>query len=162
MDPTDEAFKSGDLEALRSAFGPEFPQVPMPEPYSSALDPAISLSPLPFLQTLIDLGADPNYESGEGYPSLLTALSTDRDDKYEILDLLLSAGADPNQRGVNDWTPLHYAASQDDVRAITLLANRGADLQTRTRIDDYATPLEEAEILGKTRAVEVLRKLVER
>ena len=35
----------------------------------------------------------------------------------------------------------------------------GADLQVRTRIDDYATPLEEARILGRWRSVEVLERL---
>ena len=122
------------------------------------LDKAIHHSPLAEIRRLIDLGADPNYESDEGYPSLLSALAAERADKYQVLEILLDAGADVNQRGINDWTPLHYAASQDDARAIEILVARGADLDARTRIDDYATPLEEAEILGKGRAVEALKK----
>lgn len=158
MDPIREAFKAGDLQALRTAFGPEFPHGEIPEAYSPCLEYAIYFSPLPLIEALIGLGADPNYESDDGHPSLLAALSADRADKYELLALLISAGADLGQRGINDWTPLHYAASQDDARAIELLVSRGADLGARTRIDDSATPLEEAEILGKTKAVEALKK----
>ena len=124
-----------------------------------SLDHAIHHSSVAEIRKLIDLGADPNYESDEGYPSLLSALSAERADKHEVLEILLDAGADVSQRGINDWTPLHYAASQDDVRAIELLAAKGADLNARTRIDDGATPLEEAEILGKGAAVAALKRL---
>ena len=158
MNSIHEAFKAGDLQALRAAFGPRFPLGEIPESFSPCLDYAILFSPLPFIRELIDLGADPNYESGEGSPSLFTALSADREDKYEVLDLLISAGADVNQRGLNDWTPLHYAASREDTRAIEILVARGADLGARTRIDDYATPLEEAENLGWQKAAEALKK----
>ncbi|HEY7215050.1 MAG TPA: ankyrin repeat domain-containing protein, partial [Thermoanaerobaculia bacterium] len=70
----------------------------------------------------------------------------------------IGAGADLNQRGLNDWTPLHYAASRDDAAAIELLAAKGADLDARTRIDDFATPLEEAESLGRAKAVKALNQ----
>jgi len=158
MDPIHEAFKAGDLRALRTAFGPDFPRGEIPEAYSPCLEYAIYFSPLSLIDALIGLGADPNYESDDGHPSLLAALSADREDKYEVLDLLISAGADVNQRGLNDWTPLHYAASREDTRAIELLVARGADLNARTRVDDYATPLEEAENLGWHKAAEALKK----
>jgi uncharacterized protein len=121
------------------------------------LDNAIHHSPLAAIRNLIDHGADPNYESDDGYPSLHSALVAERADRYEVLEILLDAGADVNQRGINDWTPLHHAAARDDVRAIEILVARGADLDARTRIDDCATPLEEAEILGKERAVAALK-----
>jgi ankyrin repeat protein len=124
-----------------------------------SLDDAIHHGSLAEIRRLIDLGADPGYESDEGYPSLLSALAAERADKYQVLEILIDAGADVNQRGINDWTPLHYAASQDDVRAIEILVARGADLNARTRIDDCATPLEEAKILGKGKAVAALRRL---
>jgi uncharacterized protein len=59
---------------------------------------------------------------------------------------------------LNDWTPLHYADSLDDPAAIELLLAHGADAEARTRIDDYATPLEEAEILNRRRAAEALKR----
>ena len=39
-----------------------------------------------------------------------------------------------------------------------LLLAHGADLNARTRIDDYATPLEEMEILGREQSVAFLTK----
>jgi len=59
--------------------------------------------------------------------------------------------------GLNDWTPLHYAVSRDDVAAIELLLAHGADVNARTRIDDLTTPLEEAEQLNRKRAVDALK-----
>ena len=81
---------------------------------------------------------------------------------YEILELLLSSGADVQQRGHNDYTPLHYAAAMEDMRAMELLLAHGADLNARTRIDDYATPLEEMEILGREKAAAFLRKAAQK
>ena len=81
---------------------------------------------------------------------------------YHILELLLSFGADVQQRGHNDYTPLHYAAAMEDIGAMELLLAHGADLNARTRIDDYATPLEEMEILGCEKAAAFLRKAAEK
>jgi ankyrin repeat protein len=123
------------------------------------LEYAIYHSPLPFIRQLLELGADPNYGDSAGFPSLIAALSsTERADRYKILELLLAYGADIQQRGLNDYTPLHYAACIEDIPAMELLISRGADLHARTRIDDYATPLEEMEILGRGKAIEFLRE----
>jgi|SRR5919205_2180386 ankyrin repeat protein len=153
-----EAFQNGDLEAVALAVGEGFPSCRLPFQSTSCLEYAIYHSPLPFIARLLALGADPNYESEGGFPSLIAALSTEREDRYRLLELLIGAGADLNQRGVNDWTPLHYAASQDDAAAIELLVAKGADLNARSGIDDYATPLEEAENLGRAKAVKALSR----
>jgi ankyrin repeat protein len=50
------------------------------------------------------------------------------------------------------------AAVREDIEALRLLVRYGADLTIRTRIDEYATPLEEARILGKQHAVKFLEK----
>ena len=127
------------------------------------LEYAIYHSPLFFIRELLELGADPNYGDHAGFPSLIAALSAaERPDMYEILELLLSSGADVQQRGHNDYTPLHYAAAMEDIRAMELLLAHGADLNARTRIDDYATPLEEMEILGREKAAAFLRKAAEK
>ena len=156
-----EAFKKGDLETLRSAAAdcPDFPNCEAPYIPSHCLEYAIYHSPLRFIKVLLDLGADPNYGDHGGFPSIIAALSTDREDKYEIIEQLMSAGADVNQRGVNDYTPLHYAAARNDPVAVALLAAAGADLGARTRVDDLTTPLEEAELLGCHDAAETLRIL---
>jgi len=79
---------------------------------------------------------------------LIAALDRDRDDKHDVLGLLLSFGADPQQRGINDWTPLHCAVVKRDLKALALFLAHGADPNARTRIDDGATPLEDAERIG--------------
>jgi ankyrin repeat protein len=68
----------------------------------------------------------------------------------------LSFGADPNQRGLNDYTPLHMAVSEHNLPAIELLLKGGADPRLRTRIDDCETPREMAEKVGLRNLVELL------
>jgi len=48
--------------------------------------------------------------------------------------------------------------AEGNVEAVEFLLARGADAGARTRIDDYATPLEEAEILGRAETAAVLRE----
>lgn len=161
----DDAYRTGDLAALRAALGdpPDFPNVSNPPGLAaSCLEYAIYHSPLAFIRTLLELGAEPNYPDDAGFPSLIAALSSGRLDRLAIVGLLLARGADIEQRGINDYTPLHYAASTDDAPAIGLLLARGADPEARTRIDDHATPLEEAAALGREAAVEALRRLAAR
>jgi hypothetical protein len=65
-------------------------------------------------------GADPNPAHHAGFPPLIAALScvrahpgtSAREDVLEVLKLLLAFGADPNQRGLNDFTPLHMAVNE--------------------------------------------------
>ena len=155
----------GDLEALRRLLGdpPDFPNCRGPAGLGEiVLEYAIYHSPLACIRTLLELGADPNYQEHGGFPSLIAALSSARADRYQIVELLLSFGADTRQRGLNDWTPLHYAAATDDVEGIELLLAQGADPNARTRIDDGATPLEEAELLERTAATRTLRRLAPR
>ena len=156
-----EAYRSGDLETLKAALGepPDFPNSGNPTGFSdSCLEYAIYHSPLPFVRTLLELGADPNDPDDGGFPSLIAVLSTDRIDKCELIELLLAFGADIQQRGVNDYTPLHNAAAAEDLKAVELLLAHGADPQARTNVDDHATPLEEAERLGRVAVVGLLRK----
>ena len=125
------------------------------------LEYAIYHSPLSFIRALLELGGDPNYQDDAGFPSLIATISTDRPDKYELVELLLSRGADIQQRGVNDYTPLHYAAARNDAKLIELLLSRGADPNARTNLDDFATPAQEAELLHAFEAIEALRKVAE-
>ena len=74
----------------------------------------------------------------------------------EIIRLLLSFGADPNQRGLNDYTPLHTAAGERNLRAVEILLEGGADPRLRTRIDDCETPREIAEKAGLREIAAVL------
>ena len=114
-----DAYKRGDLAALRAALGdpPDFPNCRGPHGGGEfVLEYAIYHGPLPFIRTLLDLGADANYGDHAGFPSLIAALCRDGEDRYEVIELLLSRGADIRQRGFNDYTPLHHAAAAADAK----------------------------------------------
>lgn len=154
----DAAFRAGDLAALRAAVDDpgSVPNGPMPLTIGLCLEYAIYHSPLPFIRTLLEMGADPNPADHIGFPPLIAALScsrprpgsTGRPDLLEILKLLLAFKSDPNQRGINDYTPLHVAVSENNLRAVEILLQAGADPRLRTRIDDCETPREMAEKAG--------------
>jgi ankyrin repeat protein len=160
----DDAFKAGDFAALGAALGgsPRWFDEDMPFELGLGhpLEYAIYWSPLAFIAELIDAGANPNYQDDAGFPSIIAALSTSRGHRLDIVRLLLERGAEANSRGINDWTPLHFAASHCDADAIRLLLTGGADPSLRTRIDDHATALGEAERIGCAEAVELLRAAI--
>jgi ankyrin repeat protein len=157
-----DAFLKGNLDQLKSLLGEpdDFPDTRLKGGLDgTCLEYAIYHSPLSLIQALLDLGADPNYQDDAGFPSLIATLSSERPDKRQIIDLLLSFGATLEQRGINGWTPLHYAAANNDALAVAHLLAHGADPAARTVVDDYNTPLGEAEQLGSWDAVRVLRQL---
>ena len=151
----DAAFRAGDLAALRAAVDDpgSVPNGPMPLTIGSCLEYAIYHSPLPFIRTLLEIGADANPADHAGFPPLIAALSCSRAhqgsparrDVPEILKLLLAFKSDPNQRGINDYTPLHMAVGERNLEAVALLLQSGADPHQRTTIDDCETPRELAE-----------------
>ena len=156
-----EAFQRGDLETLLVVLDdpPALLNVPYSDAFGHCLQYAIYHSPLTLIQRLLERGADPNYADHAGFPSLIAALTTQRKDKHQTIELLVSFGADPQQRGINGFTPLHCAAADNDTKAIELLLSHGADPDAKTNVDDFTTPLEEAEQGGCVEAVQILRKV---
>jgi len=162
----DAAFRAGDLAALRAAVDdPDIvPNGPMPLAIGPCLEYAIYHSPLPFIRTLLEIGAEPNPSDHAGFPPLIAALSCSRPrpgspgrtDVADILALLLSFGADPNQRGINDYTALHMAVAEGNLPGVRILLEAGADPELRTRIDDCETAGEMAAQAGAVRIVELL------
>jgi ankyrin repeat protein len=157
----DAAFKAGDFDALGKALGgsPRWYDEPMPFELGLGhpLEYAIYWSSVPFVTALLDAGSNPNYEDHGGFPSIIAALSTKRTDKLDIIRILIDHGADPDMRGVNDWTPLHYAVAIRDAEAIRLLLAAGADPSLKTRVDDYTTALAEADAAGFEAGASLLR-----
>ena len=132
----------------------------------SCLVYAIYHSPFAFIRTLLEIGADPRAPADDGFPPLIAALSctraqpgtTPRADVDEVLRVLLSFGADANERGINDYTPLHMAVAERNLLAVQILLEAGADADLRTRIDDCDTPLEMAQAAGLTDIAERLAR----
>src|SRR5688500_14107140 len=162
----DEAFETGDLSALRAAVDDPavIPNGQMPLTVGSCLVHAVYRSPLAFIRTLLEIGADVNGPVDDGFPPLIAALSCTRQvpgskprtDVADVLKLLLSFGADPNQRGINDYTPLHMAVAEGNALAVQILLDGGADPELRTRIDDCETPLEMARATGRADIMAIL------
>ncbi len=79
----------------------------------------------------------------------------------ETIAALVARGADVNARfqGRHSETPLHWAASSDDVDALDALLDRGADIEAPGAVIGGGTPLADAVGFGQWRAA---RRLVER
>ncbi len=71
----DAAFRNGDLSALRAAVADpaNIPNGPMPRTIGNCLEYAIYHSPLAFIRTLLEIGADPNPVNQGGFPPLIAA-----------------------------------------------------------------------------------------
>jgi ankyrin repeat protein len=79
----------------------------------------------------------------------------------ETIATLVASGADVNAEfaGRHSETPLHWAASSDDVGAIDVLLDHGANIEARGSVIGGGTPMSDAVAFGQWRAA---RRLVER
>ena len=146
-----EALRGGDIDEIRAVFDDDAPFPNVEDPYISVtlLVLALDQAPLETIRQLLELGADPSSDASDGFPPLYSAIiDPPRPDRRAVIELLLSHGADPNQRGINDFTVLHAAAQMGDHAVVESLLEAGADPAARTRIDDYETPAETAAACG--------------
>ncbi|MFE5818806.1 ankyrin repeat domain-containing protein [Streptomyces sp. NPDC056479] len=82
-------------------------------------------------------------------------------DGARTVSALVAAGADVNARftGAHRETPLHWAASCDDVPVLDALLDRGADIEADGGVIGDGTPLADAVAFGQWKCA---RRLVER
>jgi len=125
-----EAIKQGDLAALRRLLHE---------------DPELASA------TLVDT---PSSVKGRS----LLHVATDWPGHYphcaETIRMLVDAGADVNARftGAHTETPLHWAASSDDVEAIDALLDAGADIDAVGAVIAGGTPLSDAVAFAQWKA----------
>jgi ankyrin repeat protein len=79
----------------------------------------------------------------------------------ETVAALVDAGADVNARaeGPHSETPLHWAASSDDVAVLDALLDRGGDIEAPGAVIGGGTPIADAAAFGQWKAAQ---RLVER
>ena len=79
----------------------------------------------------------------------------------ESVAALVDAGADVNATfcGPHSETPLHWAASSDDVSVLDALLDAGADIEARGAVIGGGTPMSDATAFGQWKAA---RRLLER
>jgi len=156
-----EAIRTGDLESLETwrQIAPPFPCGRDDFHHRDWLINAIDCGSHEVVSWMLSHGASARIEVNDGYTPLLSAIERKREDRHRVMEILIDAGADVDEKGIHGYTPAHMAAARNDVEALKILHARGADFSIRTEIDDHATPLEEAKELYADRAAEAIRYL---
>mgnify|MGYP001017858748 CR=1 FL=1 len=144
------AVVSGDIETIRALLGgpPWDGDPPEPVGVGHPLTYAVYHGPVSLLEAFLAAGVSPRFEDAAGFPPLIAAMTSGRADAYTLVRMLLEAGADPDERGVNGYAPLHHAAAAGDEGLVALLLEHGADATLRTGVDDDETPADFARGAG--------------
>lgn len=131
---TVEAIRTGDLEVLERLLGEN-----------------------PFLSTA-------RFEGDKGKSPTVLHIATDWPGHFPngtaVIATLIAAGADPNasSMGRHSETPLHCAASSNDVEVLDALIDAGADIEAPGAVIGGGTALDDAVAFGQWQAA---RRLVE-
>ncbi len=144
------------------------------DPRAVAASEAIHHGDVPALQHLLAghpglamarLGREGEDDDPEAMTRSLLHVATDWPGHFPngpaIVATLVEAGADVNARftGPHAETPLHWAASSDDVAVLDALIDAGADIEATGGVIADGTPLADAVAFGQWSAA---RRLVER
>jgi ankyrin repeat protein len=86
---------------------------------------------LKLFNTLLDKGAPTTYNSSNNENLLHQSCKAGH---YQITEVLLKRGIDPNQKSTSGETPLHIAvnSARNDIELCQLLISNGADVKIRT------------------------------
>lgn len=105
------------------------------------------------IRLFANAGGDVNGRPDPRQPPFLHHALVSR--KYDVAELLLSLGADPETRGnESGWRAAHYAAHSGGGYAVHLLSQNGCDLNAPDI--DGCTPLHIAALCGNKAAAETL------
>jgi hypothetical protein len=140
------------------------------EPLAVAVVEAIQSGEIPALQRLLDehpglAAARLGDDDPEGMSRTLLHVATDWPGHFPngaaTVAVLVAAGADVNARfrGPHTETPLHWAASSNDVEVLDALIDAGADLEAPGAVIGGGTPLADARGFGQWQAA---HRLVQR
>jgi ankyrin repeat protein len=135
-----DAIHSGDVERLSSLLQDH------PELATAALGHADDLEKKGMTRTLLHVVTDWPGHFPKG---------------ADAVGVLMNSGADVNARftGPHTETPLHWAASSDDVAVLDALLDHGADIEARGAVIGGGTPISDATAFGQWNAA---RRLLER
>ncbi len=93
------------------------------------------------IRWMVAQGVNLSYCDNEGLTSLSEVLDCkDAELRYAMLHLLLKAGARHDVVGYNVFTAAHFAAVRNDVKALRILKEYGADLCAATLDFSWRTP----------------------
>lgn len=81
---------------------------------------------------LLNAGADPNITGGENHNALTPLHIAAENGLEDIVELLLSVGADPHARTKTLTTPMYRAARGGSLRVMQMLHERGCDINAKT------------------------------
>ena len=97
---------------------------------SAELSAAASKGDLERVRALLQRGVDPNSpdDSKERTPALIRACGADKDIAWEVVDVLLEAGADVDAPGPGRTTALMYATYMGNAEVARALVGAGASL----------------------------------
>ncbi|NQT02419.1 MAG: ankyrin repeat domain-containing protein [Planctomycetes bacterium] len=100
------------------------------------------------IKTLLEHGAKVNHkEDGDGSTALhYAAMYSGK----EVMNLLISYGADVNARDEHQSTPLHQAAMLNNIEATKALVEHGADIFAKN-YHDYSKPLADGQYIRPSR-----------
>jgi hypothetical protein len=153
-----EAIRASDFEAMNELAGcwDEFPCGRDDFHGRHWITNAIDCGNVEVVSWMLSHGASLPIEVDDGYTVLHSVIERSKNDKYQMMKILIDAGADVDEIGIHGYAPAHHAAVRNDVRALKILHENGADFSLRTTVDDYATPLEEARSMTRRNATEAI------
>ena len=93
---------------------------------------------LDIIKQIINMGANINFSTQQGFTPLHMAIYNQSNDKIDIINYLLDKGADYNAMSSLGLSPIHCAIGINDLETVKILKNKGATVSpTKLQLDGY-------------------------